>query len=72
MTPVLLFGSSARHHGHPCEESLNLPRAGSVEQHAVESAQGLRELAGVEVGNDDVAAAHSVDVTDQTLCTLLV
>ncbi|GKT57010.1 hypothetical protein ColTof3_04349 [Colletotrichum tofieldiae] len=46
-------------------------RAGRIEKHTVETAHGLGELASVVVGDDDVAGAEAVDVTNETLGTLL-
>ncbi|GKT87051.1 hypothetical protein Ct61P_04901 [Colletotrichum tofieldiae] len=46
-------------------------RAGRIEKHTVETAHGLGELASVVVGDDDVAGAETVDVTNETLGTLL-
>ncbi|KAL0941007.1 uncharacterized protein CTRU02_203770 [Colletotrichum truncatum] len=46
-------------------------RARGIEQDTVETAHGLRELTSVVVGDDDVASTQTVNVTDQTLGTLL-
>ena len=40
--------------------------------HSVEATHGFRELSGIVVGNDDVLATQTVNVTDQTLGTRLV